>query len=53
MGIVPHFAHWWNQSLSTKLRLDFFNIRRTAGITDKNTHASMNKQKSKNEINNM
>ena len=43
MGTVPYFAHWWKRSISTKYHSDFFNIRRSAGITDKNARASKNK----------
>ena len=33
----------WNQTLATKLRLAFVNIRNTAKVINKNAHAGMNK----------
>ena len=35
MGTVPYFAHKWNQTLATKLRLVF--------VINKNARAGMNK----------
>ena len=43
MGTVPYFAHKWNQTLATKLRLAFVNIRNTAKVINKNACAGMNK----------
>ena len=32
MGTVPYFAHKWNQTLATKLRLAFVNILNSAKV---------------------
>ena len=43
MGTVPYFEHKWNQTLATKLRLVFVNIRNTAKVINKNARAGTNK----------
>ena len=43
MGMVPYFAHKWNQTLAAKLRLAFVNICNTAKVINKNARAGMNK----------
>ena len=43
MGTVPYFARKWNQTLATKLRLAFVNIRNTANFINKIALAGMNK----------
>ena len=41
MGTVPYFARKWNQTLATKLRLPFVNIRNTAKVINKNARAGI------------
>ena len=41
MGMAPYFAYKWNQTLATKLRLVFVNIRNTAKVINKNARAEM------------
>ena len=43
MGTVPYFAHTWNQTQATKLRLAFVNIRNSAKVINKNARVRMNK----------
>ena len=43
MGTVPYFAHKWNQTLATKLRLGFVNIWNSVKVINKNVSARTNK----------
>ena len=43
MGTIPYFAHKWNQTFPTKLRLAFVNIRNSAKVLNKNARARTNK----------
>ena len=47
MGMVPYFAHKWNQTLATKLHLVFVNIRNSAKVINKNACTRKNKWKVK------